>query len=76
MADFVDMTKRLQTDWYPKFSKLVNFGTYSPEEYLKEAVHLPEHPEHSLYLEALKATKKRKDGWRSGKLKIDCGLCL
>lgn len=37
------------------FSQLVNWGTFSRPEFLQRAVHLPEHPEHHLFLGALKA---------------------
>ena len=50
MQEFVEMTKSFNPKWVAKFNVLVNFGTFTDEEFLQEAVHLPGHPEHDDYL--------------------------
>lgn len=50
MTDFVEITRNFNSRWKAKFSVLVNFGSFTEEEFIREAVHLPEHPEHDDYL--------------------------
>jgi MoaA/NifB/PqqE/SkfB family radical SAM enzyme len=38
------------------FSKVLNWGTWTDEEYMVQAVHLPSHPGYDRYLEILNAT--------------------
>lgn len=38
-------------------AKLLNWGTWTEEEYLNHAVHLPTHPEHSEYIKIMDSTK-------------------
>lgn len=52
MPDFVDLGKRFNVDTV-YFSQLVNWGTYSEEEYRSRAIHLPNHPRHPEFLELL-----------------------
>ncbi len=53
MPDFVRLGKRFGFDTV-YFSRLVNYGTYSQEEFLQRAVHLPSHPRHAEFLDLLK----------------------
>jgi MoaA/NifB/PqqE/SkfB family radical SAM enzyme len=53
MSDFVNLGKRFSVDTV-YFSQLVNWGTYSEEEYCSRAVHLPDHPRHSELADLLK----------------------
>lgn len=52
MPDFVHMAGRLGFDT-AYFSRLVNWGTYSKEEYASRAIHLPAHPRHREFIELL-----------------------
>ncbi len=52
MPQFVDLARRLGGRVY--FSQLVNWGTFSRQEFQRRAVHLPGHPEHSDFLACLK----------------------
>jgi len=47
MMDFVNLAHRFGFTVY--FSQLVNWGTYRREEFRQRAVHLPEHPDHSVF---------------------------
>ncbi len=44
IPEFVELAQRFQAAVY--LSQLVNWGTYTKEEYQRRAIHLPEHPEH------------------------------
>lgn len=52
MPDFIRLGKRFHFDTV-YFSQLVNWGTYSDEEFRSRAVHLPSHPKHSEFIELL-----------------------
>lgn len=52
MPDFVRLGKHFNVDTV-FFSQLVNWGTYSEEEFSDCAIHLPEHPKHSEFLDLL-----------------------
>jgi MoaA/NifB/PqqE/SkfB family radical SAM enzyme len=52
MSDFVRLGKRYEADGV-YFSQLVNWGTFSSEEFSERAVHLAEHKRHSEFLAAL-----------------------
>ena len=52
MADFVRMGKRFGVD-YASFHAIVNWGTYSKDEYRARAIQLPEHPGHRDFLAGL-----------------------
>ncbi|MCO4795022.1 MAG: SPASM domain-containing protein [Bacteriovoracaceae bacterium] len=52
MPDFVNLGKRVNADKV-FFQKVVNWGTWSDEEYLKNAIWLPTHPEYKLFLDVL-----------------------
>ncbi len=54
MSDFIELGKRLGFDTV-YFSQLVNYGTYSQEEFLRRAVHSPNHPKHKEFLRLLKS---------------------
>jgi len=45
MPDFVSLGKLLGFDTV-YFSQLVNWGTYSEEEFRNRAIYLPAHPKH------------------------------
>lgn len=53
MADFVRLGQRFDLDSV-FFTQLVNWGTYSEPEFRQRAVHLPEHPRHGEFIEALR----------------------
>lgn len=53
MPKFVDLGRRFHTDRV-FFSKLINWGAYSEEEYLDRAVHLPGHPRHAEFLDLIR----------------------
>jgi len=52
MPNFIHLGQRFQVDTV-YFSQLVNWGTYSEEEYRSRAIHLPYHPRHSEFLDLL-----------------------
>jgi len=52
MPDFVRLGKRF--NFGVSFSKLVDWGTFSQEEFCRRAVHLPSHPKHAGLLDLLK----------------------
>lgn len=52
MSDFLRLAHGFGFTVY--FSQLVNWGTYSREEFRRRAVHLPDHPEHSNLCEMLR----------------------
>lgn len=54
MIEFVRLGKRFNVDTV-FFSQLVNWGTYSDEEFRRRAIHLPAHPEHKQFLEQIRA---------------------
>jgi MoaA/NifB/PqqE/SkfB family radical SAM enzyme len=53
MVDFVRLGQRFGFDTV-YFSQLVNWGTFTDEEYRRRAVHRREHPRHSEFIEVLK----------------------
>lgn len=53
ISDFIDLGKRFDFDTV-YFSQLVNYGTYSKEEFLRRAVHHLHHPKHKEFLRLLK----------------------
>lgn len=53
MIHFVEIAKDLQVDEV-YFSQVVNWGTFTDEEFLQRAVHLPSHPLHESFLDILK----------------------
>lgn len=48
MPDFVQLGKRFGLD-VVYFSQLVNWGTFSPEEFTQRAIHLSAHPRHAQF---------------------------
>lgn len=52
MPAFVELADRF--GFQPRFWKLSNWGTFTAEEYLDRAVHLPNHRDHSKLLEVLR----------------------
>ncbi len=52
MKDFVALGERFGVDRVA-FSQIVNWGTFSEQEFQSRAVQLPEHPRHSALLETL-----------------------
>jgi MoaA/NifB/PqqE/SkfB family radical SAM enzyme len=52
MPDFVRLGKRHNFD-FVYFSRLLNWGTYTEEDYRKRAIHLPNHPKHFKLIEIL-----------------------
>ena len=54
MPDFIDMC--LGYDFIDEvyFSQIVNWGTYSDEEFDEHAIHQEKHPEHQEFLDILK----------------------
>lgn len=52
MPDFVRLGRRLKFDQV-YFSQLVNWGTFSEEEFARRAIHLPTHPRHSVFIDLL-----------------------
>ncbi|MEJ2698406.1 MAG: SPASM domain-containing protein [Desulfuromonadales bacterium] len=69
MPAFVGLGRRLGFSVY--FSRLVNWGTFNREEFRKKAVHLPEHPEHSLFLDILGEVARMPEA-DLGNLPPDC----
>ncbi|MBM2832866.1 MAG: Radical domain protein [Candidatus Brocadiaceae bacterium] len=53
MPDFINLGKRFHVDTV-YFSKLVDWGTFQKEEYVKRAVHLTSHPKHFALVNLLK----------------------
>jgi len=53
MPDFIRLGKRFDFDTV-YFSKLLNYGAYSEEEYKNRALHFPSHPKHSALIDLLK----------------------
>ena len=53
MPDFVRLGKRFNFDTI-YFSRLVNWGTFTEEEFTRRAVHLSTHPRHREFLDVLK----------------------
>jgi hypothetical protein len=52
MPDFIKLGKRLNVDTV-FFTQLVNWGTFSDEEFRLRAIHLPAHPRHSEFASLL-----------------------
>ncbi|MDR4499237.1 MAG: SPASM domain-containing protein [Candidatus Scalindua sp.] len=52
MPDFVRLGKRFHFDVY--FSKLLDWGAYSNEEFYNRAVHMPAHPKYPDFVDLLK----------------------
>jgi MoaA/NifB/PqqE/SkfB family radical SAM enzyme len=61
MKDFVTISFGSGAD-HIAFSALHNWGTFTPEEYARRAVHLPAHPEHGSFLAAI--SDPIFDDWR------------
>ncbi len=53
MPDFVRLGRRYRVDTV-YFQQLVNWGTFSDEEFCERAVHLPDHPLHTAFLDVLR----------------------
>jgi len=53
MPEFVQLGKRFKFDSV-FFSQLLNWGTFSEDEYIRRAIHLPSHPDHHKLLELLR----------------------
>jgi len=53
MPEFVHLGQRFGVDTI-YFAQLVNWGTFSDEEYRQRAVHVPSHPEHRRFREHLR----------------------
>jgi len=53
MKDFVALGRTFGADLV-SFSRLCNWGTFTPEEFKARAVHLRDHPGHQIFLEILK----------------------
>jgi glycosyltransferase involved in cell wall biosynthesis/MoaA/NifB/PqqE/SkfB family radical SAM enzyme len=53
MPEFVRLAKRFNLDT-AYFSRLVNWGTYSEEEYNRRAIHSPKHPRHEDLIDVLR----------------------
>ena len=52
MRAFIHLGKLYNAD-VVSFSKIMNWGTFSEEEYKDRAIHLPEHPCHSKFIDML-----------------------
>ena len=52
MPDFINLGKHLNVDTV-FFTQLVNWGTFSDEEFRSRAIHLPAHPRHSEFINLL-----------------------
>lgn len=52
MPDFINLGKSLNVDTV-FFTQLVNWGTFSDEEFSRRAIHLPAHPRHSEFASLL-----------------------
>jgi MoaA/NifB/PqqE/SkfB family radical SAM enzyme len=61
MPTFVEMMKTYGIDQF-FFSKIVNYKTFSEEEFMDVAVHRKDHPEHSAYLEILRNPIMKEKG--------------
>jgi hypothetical protein len=59
MVDFADWAAGY--GWSAYFSQLVNWGTFSKEEFRRRAVHLPEHPQHQQLLAQLRLLHERPE---------------
>lgn len=53
MPDFIRFGKRFRFDTV-YFGQLVNYGTYTEEEYRSRAIHLPSHPRHAAFIDILR----------------------
>ncbi len=58
MVDFVSLAQGLGFAVY--FSQLVNWGTFSKQEFRRRAVHLPDHPEYSGFCNLLREVVRFK----------------
>ncbi len=58
LPKLVELAKRFQSDIY--LSQLVNWGTFSREEYLQRAVHLPGHTQHRKLVDLLAELSAKK----------------
>ncbi|MGH9158608.1 MAG: radical SAM protein [Vicinamibacteraceae bacterium] len=52
MPDFVRLGRQLRCDQV-YFSQVVNWGTFTRDEFARRAIHLPTHPQHSAFLGVL-----------------------
>jgi hypothetical protein len=55
MPGFVRLGQRFGCDEM-YFSQLVNWGTFTAEEFARRAVHLPAHPQHARFVDLLQDT--------------------
>ena len=53
MSDFIRLGKRFNLDTV-YFSQLVNWGTFTVEEYQKRAIHIPTHAEHQQFVQLMR----------------------
>jgi organic radical activating enzyme len=67
MPDFVRLGKRFNFDLI-YFGQLVNWGTFSEEEFTRRAVHFPEHPRHSEFVDLLQNEIFKEPGVYLGNL--------
>jgi len=67
MAEFVALGRRLGCDMI-MFNRLVNWGTFSQAEFEDRAVHLPNHPLHGAFLQALQDEALRDEAVYLGNL--------
>jgi hypothetical protein len=67
MPDFVRLGKRFGVDTV-YFHRLVNWGTFSPEEYAGRAVHEPSQPRHREFTELISSGIFRDPGVYLGNL--------
>ena len=74
MTDFISICEKYKFDEV-YFSKIVNWGTYSEEEYKSIAIHLPSHPRHYEFLQFLRKqivplTRRSNSGIRNLMIKL------
>jgi len=58
MPQFVDLGKRFEAD-FVFFQRIINWGTFSNEEFLERAVYLSEHPLYDEFVEVCKDKRMR-----------------
>ena len=67
IVDFVRLGRRFAADFI-QFHELVNWGTFSDEEYRQRAVHLPDHPRNRELREAVRHPELQSEDVFLGKL--------
>jgi hypothetical protein len=60
MGQAVDLARHFGAD-HLAFTRMTNWGTFTPEEYAQKAVFMPSHPEHGRFVESMRDQRLRDD---------------